>query len=385
MSWSAMQSSPGRALMELIEPMKVDGVQLGVLTVVLLGYLGVLALLRAVLPGPTIAGALLADKTRLYYKCNGLASLLVLIAGLGIGIRAGYISPTVIADHGGQMCTTTVMLCLVMSVWLLLRGYLSKSKSENLKPHVTGNLLEDWWFGVQLNPDFLGLDLKFFWIRAGMMGWLLINLSVAAKQYIDQGSLSLSMTLFQIFCAIYVLDYFWHEEYMTSTWDIIAERFGFMLIFGDLVFIPFTFSIQAWWLLSHTVAITPAAAVMNVLVFLCGFAVFRGANKQKHMFKQNPKVIIWGQPAKVVGGRLLVSGFWGIARHCNYLGDILVAFSFSLMCGVSSPVPYFYPTYLFILLLWRERRDEAKCSTKYKEIWQEYCKAVPWRIFPYIY
>ena len=28
-------------------------------------------------------------------------------------------------------------------------------------------------------------------------------------------------------------------------WDIIAERLGFMLVFGDLVWIPFTFSIQA--------------------------------------------------------------------------------------------------------------------------------------------
>ena len=28
------------------------------------------------------------------------------------------------------------------------------------------------------------------------------------------------------------------------SWDIIAENFGFMLIFGDLVWIPFTFSIQ---------------------------------------------------------------------------------------------------------------------------------------------
>lgn len=30
-----------------------------------------------------------------------------------------------------------------------------------------------------------------------------------------------------------------------SRWDIIAERLGFMLVFGDLVWIPFTFSIQA--------------------------------------------------------------------------------------------------------------------------------------------
>lgn len=35
--------------------------------------------------------------------------------------------------------------------------------------------------------------------------------------------------------------------YMVSfyRWDIIAERLGFMLVFGDLVWIPFTFSIQA--------------------------------------------------------------------------------------------------------------------------------------------
>jgi hypothetical protein len=105
--------------------------------------------------------------------------------------------------------------------------------------------------------------------------------------------------------------------------------------------------------------------------------VFRGANKQKHLFKKNPKALIWGKPPKVVGGKLLISGYWyatcisgnqcmslfslyfpntsfldmfhccpkckirsllfaayrGIARHCNYLGDLLLALSFSLPCG----------------------------------------------------
>ncbi len=32
--------------------------------------------------------------------------------------------------------------------------------------------------------------------------------------------------------------------FIISRWDIIAERLGFMLVFGDLVFIPFTFTIQ---------------------------------------------------------------------------------------------------------------------------------------------
>lgn len=45
--------------------------QWGALLGVLLGYLAVLVLLGAILPGRTIAGAILADNSRLYYKCNG--------------------------------------------------------------------------------------------------------------------------------------------------------------------------------------------------------------------------------------------------------------------------------------------------------------------------
>jgi hypothetical protein len=38
---------------------------------VLVGYLGMVALLGVVLPGPSVAGAALEDKSRLTYKCNG--------------------------------------------------------------------------------------------------------------------------------------------------------------------------------------------------------------------------------------------------------------------------------------------------------------------------
>ncbi|XP_058076473.1 delta(14)-sterol reductase-like [Magnolia sinica] len=254
----------------------------------------------------------------------------------------------------------------------------------------------------------LANEVRFFFVRAGMMGWLLINLSVLAKN-IQVGNMHRSTILYQLFSVLYILDYFFYEEYMTSTWDIIAERLGFMLVFGDLVWIPFTFSVQGWWLLGNKVELTKAAVVANCLGFLIGwlmrsgldqmgtgsmiwtahvstrYRVFKGANKQKHVFKKNPKAHIWGKPPKVIGGKLLVSGYWGVARHCDYLGDLLLALSLSLPCGASSIVPYFYPLYLLILLIWRERRDEVRCAQKYKEDWKEYCKLVPWRILPYIY
>lgn len=44
-------------------------------------------------------------------------------------------------------------------------------------------------------------NCRFFFVRAGMMGWLFINLSVLAKS-IQDDTLSKSMILFQLFCAV---------------------------------------------------------------------------------------------------------------------------------------------------------------------------------------
>ncbi|XP_052172043.1 delta(14)-sterol reductase [Diospyros lotus] len=350
----------------------------------LVGFFAYLAIAGSIIPGKLIPGVTLPDGTRLLYRCNGLLSLIFLLVLLGLGAWNKLVSPTAVADRGLELLSTTFIFSFLVTLVLYVAGCRSHDQSSSLKPHVTGILIHDWWFGIQLNPQFMGIDLKFFFVRAGMMGWLLINLSVLAKSAQDS-NLSQSMILYQLFCALYILDYFFYEEYMTSTWDIIAEKLGFMLVFGDLVWIPFTFSIQGWWLLSNKVELTTAAIIANCIVFLIGYWVFRGANMQKHVFKKNPKAPIWGRPPKVIGGKLLASGYWGIARHCNYLGDLLLASSFSLPCGISSPVPYFYPIYLLILLIWRERRDEARCAEKYKEVWAEYRKVVPWRILPYVY
>nr|VDC99028.1 unnamed protein product [Brassica rapa] len=347
---------------------------------VLVSYFVYLAVAGELLPGKVIRGVVLSDGSQLRYRCNGLFALTLLVAILGISAKLGIVSPLVVADRGLELLSATFIFCVLVTLVLYITGRSSSDKSSSLKPHVSGNLVHDWWFGIQLNPQFLSIDLKFFFVRAGMMGWLLINLSILAKS-VQDGSLSQSMILYQIFCALYILDYFVHEEYMTSTWDIIAERLGFMLVFGDLLWIPFTFSIQACNCMFDNKHTTNT----NCFVFLIGYMVFRGANKQKHIFKKNPKTPIWGKPPVVVGGKLLASGYWGIARHCNYLGDLMLALSFSLPCGISSPVPYFYPIYLLILLIWRERRDEVRCAEKYKEIWAEYLRLVPYRILPYVY
>ncbi len=80
-----------------------------------------------------------------------------------------------------------------------------------------------------------------------------------------------------------------------------------------------------------------------------------------------------------------MSGWWGLARHANYLGDLMMALAWCLACGVSHIVPYFYFIYFAPLLIDRERRDDQNCAEKYGDDWKAYTKRVRYRIIPGIY
>jgi protein-S-isoprenylcysteine O-methyltransferase Ste14 len=47
---------------------------------------------------------------------------------------------------------------------------------------------------------------------------------------------------------------------------------------------------------------------------------------------------------------LLCSGFWGLCRHFNYTADLVMCLCFSLPCGFSAPLPYWYLFYMTMLL-----------------------------------
>ncbi len=71
------------------------------------------------------------------------------------------------------------------------------------------------------------------------------------KQYEQLHYVSMSMLLVCVFQFIYVLDALWFEKAILSTMDIVHDGFGFMLAFGDLVWVPFTYSLQARYLVDH--------------------------------------------------------------------------------------------------------------------------------------
>lgn len=55
-----------------------------------------------------------------------------------------------------------------------------------------------------------------------------------------------------------------------------------------------------------------------------GYYIFRGANSQKDLFRRNPadpRVAHLKTLKTERGTQLIISGWWGTARHINYFGD----------------------------------------------------------------
>jgi delta14-sterol reductase len=239
--------------------------------------------------------------------------------------------------------------------------------------------------GVELNPEWYGVDLKMFAYQPSLIGLWLLVVAFGYRQVELYGRLTPQMGLFQVCWWVYLVTHYRREEFMLQTWDIIAENFGFALLWGDLVLVPFFYCIGGWTLLHQTEPMSRAGLLAVGALFTLGLWLFRGSNDQKHRFKADPHARIWGQPAETVGGRLLVSGWWGIGRHLNYTGEIVVYTAIALCAGVHALGPFLLPLWLTALLCHRALRDERRCRAKYGEVWEQYCARARFRMFPLLY
>ena len=342
---------------------------------------------------------------------------------------------TFIWDHYVQLITANLGIAFILASFVYFRSFDVKAGNSLMRELAegghSGNLVYDWFIGRELNPRitvpvFGSIDIKAFCeLRPGMLGWILLDLAFAMHQYKMHGYISDSMVLITLFQSIYVFDALYMEPAILTTMDITTDGFGFMLAFGDLAWLPFIYSYLAVYPVN--LGILGIAGVLAPQAV--GYYIFRSANNEKNRFRNDPndpKVAQLQSIKTAKGTRLLISGWWGTARHINYLGDWIMAWSYCLPTGIagyqivnsslglennvslanggftgSSPVKtevvqgeakgwgmlftYFYIIYFAVLLIHREMRDEAKCSRKYGADWEKYKKQVPWRILPGIY
>lgn len=345
------------------------------------------ATLHLLLPGVRAKGVKLANGKSLEYKLNGILVLMIsvpLSLCLGFG---GYVNLSWVFDNLIQLLTAAIVFSSSMSCCLYLlsfrKGVLLSSGGQS------GNPVYDFFIGRELNPRSGAFDWKAFCeLVPGLVGWVMLDIAFAHKQYVSLGYVTNSMVMVCVFHFWYVLDALWFEKAILTTMDITTDGFGFMLAFGDLAWVPFVYSLQAKYLVDYPIQLSPLHAGAIVSLNILGYIIFRGSNNQKNEFRTNPrspKVSHLKTLQTKRGTKLIVSGWWGTARHINYFGDWLLGLSWCLPCGLDHLIPYFYAVYFAILLVHRDRRDDHACREKYGKDWERYCSSVPYRLVPWLY
>ena len=403
-----------------------------------LAYYGLQLALQLLLPGTESQGTVLSTGGRHSYKFNSFNSAILIFAGLATGTfmyGADWVVWTFIWDNLVQLFVANLLVATAQSVFVYLRSFTvphpgqpNPTDRELAPGGHSGNILYDYFIGRELNPritipkslPLIGgqiIDIKIFnEMRPGLIGYVILNLSFIAHQYRSHGFVSDSILLVTSFQAIYVIDALYMEPAILTTIDIINDGFGFMLAFGDVVWVPFVYSLPARYLAVQPVNLGLYGVAGVLAVQGLGYYIFRASNNEKNRFRtepNDPRVKHLSFMETASGSKLITSGWWGTARHINYLGDWIMSFSYCLPTGVAgyivhnyqNPVTgnvtkkieqggargfgmiftYFYIVYFGVLLVHRELRDEEKCRRKYGQDWDKYCEKVRWKILPGIY
>jgi delta14-sterol reductase len=371
---------------DLLQPVSLEGVLFGLL--IYGSFIVVLFLLTKLLPGKKVIGQPLPGTgERLTYRINGMGLFVAVHMLVFVGAWFLDLSLTPLLEH---FWSILVAANLITIAWLVLmnrnsRAQMAKRGARQGDADESEGLVSRLWYGLELNPSFLGVDLKVFAYQPSLIGLGVLNVAFAWAQYEQLGHLTPQMMAYQMFWWAYLFTHYWIEDNVLSMWDVIAERFGFMLLWGDLVLVPFFYSLPGWWMLANPEPMPIWQVLAIVVLHVVGLWIFRESNAQKNRFKKDPTAKIWGKPAETLGGRLLISGWWRIGRKINYTGEIMVYSSYALCTGFASLFPYILPLWLCGLLSHRAWRDEQRCASKYGELWVEYTKIAKFKMVPFLY
>ncbi|KAI8832700.1 7-dehydrosterol-delta 7-reductase [Chytridium lagenaria] len=336
------------------------------------GWLLFQAALYTFLPGPIGYGQKTPAGHTLEYVVNGLLAWFVThVLYFGASLGLGLFDGALVHDHWGPLLVAANSYGYFLTLFSYIKAHTFPSHPADRK--FSGSVIYDIFMGIEFNPRFGKLfDFKLFHNgRPGIVAWTLINGSFAIAQYREIGYVTNSMLLLNFLHAVYVLDFFKHEDWYLRTIDISHDHWGFYLAWGDSVWLPYMYTLQSHFLVRNPIDLSWPYFGLVISVGLFGYYIFRACT-------------IWGRAATVIrtefetsDGKihrslLLTSGFWGVSRHFNYVGDLLISLAMCMTVGLNICCRTLH-YYMTILLLHRIARDE----TGY---WDMYCKAVPYKV-----
>lgn len=349
------------------------------------------------LPGEVIYGPLTPRGHIPKYKSHGFLSFVLTVTMFFLSTSVLKLFPaTIIYDNFGELLGALNLFSLIFCGVLYIKGHLWPT---SLDVGASGNILFDYYWGVELYPRIFGVDVKWFTnCRFGMMSWSIILFSFAAKQQELYGAISpgmyVSVGLQVLYCAKFFV---WEAGYFCSM-DIMHDRAGYMICWGCLVWVPSIYTSPGLYLVHNQPHMSVTVAWAVFIVGAASVLINYWADYQRqHVRLTQGKCTIWGRPPRMVSASyishdgkpksslLLTSGWWGLSRHFHYLPELLGTFCWTVPALFENVLPYFYFVFLTVLLMHRLFRHEERCATKYGTYWNQYCKLVPYKLIPFVF
>lgn len=364
---------------------------------ILLGWTVFQGLLQEMVPGALIVGPPTPAGERPEYVDNGVACWLITHAAwLILGPLTNTIPFAQLYPNMGSIITTANIFAVSFCVFLYWKGRVYPSSRDAVW---TGIFPFDFFQGVELHPRMFQLNLKqLLNCRVSMMGWSISHLCFAQYQYESQGVLSSGMAVHVALLVLYLLKFFWWEAGYFASIDIIHDRCGYYIVWGVLCWVPTCYFSPGFTLVEQPMHWPRCTAAAVFAVGVIALWVNYMADYQRQVARATDgQCLIWGRRPELIRATyttsegvqrrslLLVSGFWGLSRHFNYVPELSLALMWSLPANIQLALPWAYWGFLFFLLIDRSHRDDEKCREKYGVHWEEYCRRVPYKIIPFIY
>lgn len=296
-----------------------------------------------------------------------------------------------------EILGTLNVVALTLCALLLLKGKFRPQHPEDRHP--SRPLFYEFYSGLELHPRILGMDVKQLTnCRIGMMAWQLLILAFYLAG-VKRHGFSAATLVNLLLQSVFVAKFFWWEAGYFSTLDIILDRAGYYICWGCLAWVPCLYTFSSYYMVAHPPVVSTTTALLIALLGLLTILLNYRVDYEKQMFRRAPdgKCELWGKPARFIvaqykdssgnvqASKLLLSGFWGYARHLNYTFELLASLAWCLP-GLGLGVwPFLYFIFLTCLLVHRTFRDEEKCALKYGHNWERYCQEVPYRLIPFVF
>jgi len=325
-------------------------------------------------------------------RMNGFISLLVLMALMPLLVYK-KVDLSIVADKYFLVMASSLIFALVISLLArnLARFCPGKKSNINAKGN-TGNLIVDFINGREFNPTFFNGDMKLQTFRFSMIGLAILNITLVINSIVKEGGIANPVVVMaSAFQVLYALDAMFFEEYYFFSHDAMNTGFGFSIIASYLTF-PFLPTLITQYLIVRSPVLPWFHLVGIALVNALGYVIFRASETQRCEFAKDPEspALTHLETLPTAGGKkLLISGWWGLVRHPNYLGEILIQWSWVLpavsTAGRVDLLIYYLPIFTTLMLLVRCSQQNERNKKKYGAAWDTYCAKVTANLIPKIY